>query len=92
MQELLSFKTAQFQLTIKCKGVSKRQQAHQTTLVKRASADQHGQQDLLDYAEDRQSLIRFTPALSISDVLIDNKDVVIEERPITQLKLGTLLI
>lgn len=91
MQELLRLKTGQFQLTIWCRDVSKRQQAHQTTLDKRISADPHGQQPLLEQTAARQTVIRFTPPLFASDVVLDGQEIAVEETPIDQLTLKNLL-
>lgn len=91
MQELLRLKTGQFQLTIWCRDVSKRQQAHQTTLDKRTATGPHGQQPLLEQVAARQTTIRFTPPLFASDVVLDGHKIVAEETPIDQLALESLL-
>lgn len=91
MQELLRLKTGQFQLTIWCRDVSKRQQAHQTTLDKRMPADLHEQQSLLEQAEARQAAIRFMPPLFASDVVLDGQEIATEETPVDQLTLDNLL-
>lgn len=86
MQELLRLKTGQFQLTIWCKDVSKRQQTHQATLEKRIAADVHAQPPLLEPA-----MIRFTPPLLASEVVLAGQKLMTAEASIDHLKLDDLL-
>lgn len=86
MQELLRLKTGQFQLTIWCKDVSKRQQTHQATLEKRIAADVHAQPPLLEPA-----MIRFTPPLWASEVVLAGQKRMTAEASIDHLALDDLL-
>lgn len=86
MQELLRLKTGQFQLTIWCKDVSKRQQTHQATLEKRIAADVHAQPPLLEPA-----MIRFTPPLLASEVVLAGQKRMTAEASIDHLALDDLL-
>ena len=86
MQELLRLKTRQFQLTIWCKDVSKRQQTHQVTLEKRITSDVHAPPPLLEGA-----VIRFTPALLASEIVLAGQKRMTAEASIDYLELDELL-
>lgn len=86
MQQLLRLKTGQFQLIIWCKDVSQRQQTHQATLEKRIAANVHAQPPLLE-----PTMIRFTPPLLASEVVLAGQELITAEASIDHLALDDLL-
>lgn len=92
MQELLYVRTAQFELSVWCNDTTKRQQAYQSTLTKRApllplsSAATQVQQQV-ESAEALPSVVHFSPSLTVLETEILGKKIS-AERLITQLELG----
>ncbi|WP_340618780.1 DUF2357 domain-containing protein [Xenorhabdus entomophaga] len=70
MPELLRVQTAQFEFSIWCNDIAKRQQVYQATLLKRASKQTQAEQKQAIDEQNRLPIIRFSPPLLITEVSI----------------------
>ena len=90
MPELLRVQTAEFEFSVWCSDISRRQQVHQTTLTKRHLSNQsiNPNDDHSEDLFDRAAVVRFSPPLEITRWLeIEQPSDLVSDRPTPELAL-----